>query len=152
PPMNGEKGPAAEQRERLERVLGTQVDVAPGGMESTDLEHDEVERSQPVADVAVLGGKPGVAAEEHAVPRGADRHRRPQGRVAVLQAAAREMLRWGRGDRNVGVWQPVRLPPVELDDAPGAHAPRLEMRADAERRDERHVELCERAYRGVVEV
>ncbi len=32
----------------------------------------------------------------------------------------------------------VRLPPVELGDALGRHAPRLEVRADAERGDERH--------------
>ena len=50
------------------------------------------------------------------------------------------------------VRQPVRFPPVELDDALGRHAPALEVRADAERRDERHVGLGERADGRVVEV
>ena len=62
------------------------------------------------------------------------------------------MLRRRGGHRQVRLRQRVRLPPVELDDALGRHAPGLEVRAHAERGDEGHVALRQRADRRVVEV
>ena len=42
-PVDGKKGPAAQQRERLECVRGPEMDVTPSRMERSDLEHHEVE-------------------------------------------------------------------------------------------------------------
>ena len=46
----------------------------------------------------------------------------------------------------------ARLPPIELVDPAGRHAPGLEMRAHAERRDEGRIPLCECLDRPVIEV
>ena len=73
-------------------------------------------------------------------------------RVAVLQAAPGKVLRGRGGHREPGVRQRVRFPPVELDDALGPHAPGFEVRADPERRHERHVALGELADGRVVEM
>ena len=54
PQCTGRNGAAAEQRERLERVLRPEVDVAPGRVEGADLEHHEIERAEPLADRRVL--------------------------------------------------------------------------------------------------
>ena len=62
------------------------------------------------------------------------------------------MLRGRGGDREAGVRHTVRLPPVELDDALGLHAPGFEVRADTERGHERHVALGELADGRVVEM
>ena len=48
--------------------------------------------------------------------------------------------------------QVVRLPPVELSDAPRIDAPCLEVGADTQRGHERYLALRERADRGVVEM
>ena len=100
----------------------------------------------------VLGRQAGVAAEEHRMPARPDDQRRPQRRVAVLQAAAGEVLRRRGRDRQVGAGQRVRFPPVELGDALCRHAPGFEVRADAERGDEGHVAPRQFANRRVVEV
>ena len=62
------------------------------------------------------------------------------------------MLR-GRGrHRQIGMGQRVRFPPIELGDPVCRHAPRFEMRADAERGDKRHVTPCQLANGRVVEM
>src|SRR6266404_9458924 len=98
-------------------------------MEPADLQHDEVEGTEALRDFLVLGRKPAVAAEEHAVLRRADDERGPERAVPALDGAAGEMLRRRRRDGDLA--QRVRLPPVELGDACRRHAPGLEMRADA---------------------
>src|SRR5258706_15535992 len=62
------------------------------------------------------------------------------------------MLRRRRGHCDFTIPHAMRLPPVELDDALRLHAPGFEVRADAERRDERHIGLREHADRGIVEM
>ena len=53
---------------------------------------DIFELFEPRADVGVLGREAGVAAEEDAVARRLDNHRRPERRVAIVQPAAGEVL------------------------------------------------------------
>src|SRR5215475_2535663 len=113
--------------------------VAPGRVEAADLEHHEIERAQALADRGVLVGEPGIAAEEYRLARRANDHRRPQRRIAIVQPTSREMLRWSRGHRQIRTRKRVGLPPFELGDPLGWHAPAFEMRADSERSDERHV-------------
>src|SRR4029077_12365568 len=62
------------------------------------------------------------------------------------------MLRRRSGDRKVSARQAVRLPPVQLDDAFGLHAPGLEVHADSERSHERQGAFCEFADGRIVEV
>jgi len=45
-PVHRQEG-AAEQRERLERMLRSEVHVTPGRMERAHLQHHEVERPKP---------------------------------------------------------------------------------------------------------
>jgi hypothetical protein len=151
-PVHRQERTAAEQPPGFERVVRAEVDVAPRRVEGADLEHHQVEGPEPRADVGVLRGESGVAAEEDRMPRPANDHRGPQGGVAVLQAAAREMLRWRRRHAEPRARHGVRLPPVELDDAFGRHVEGLEVRADTQRGDERHAALREGAHRRVVQV
>jgi hypothetical protein len=152
-PVHRQEGTAAEQRPGLDRVRRPEVDVPPGRMEGADLEHHEVEGTEALADVGVLRRETGVAAEEDMVARRADRHRRPQRRVAVLQPAAGEVLRRRGGHHELGAGQRVRFPPVELGDAFRRHAEGFEVRADAERGDEGHVAVPgQRADGRIVEV
>jgi hypothetical protein len=67
--VDGQEAPAAEAFEGGEGVLGAEVDLAPRGVERAHFEHHEVEAPEARADVVVLGGEPGVAAEEDPVPR-----------------------------------------------------------------------------------
>ena len=102
---------------------------------------------------SILGRETGVAAEEHRVSFGvritiddhsvALRSFMPRPEKCCDGAAVTERL---------GVRQSMRFPPVEFDDALGPHAPRLEMRADAERRHERYVALRQFANRRIVEM
>ncbi len=85
-------GAAAQQRERLQRILRSEVDVAPGGMECAYLEHHEIERAEAFADRAILRRETGVAAEENRVPLRMDDERRPQRRIAALEAAPGKVL------------------------------------------------------------
>src|SRR5262249_61086901 len=103
---------AAEKRVRLERVPRTQVHVAPGRIPGADLQHDEVERPQPRANVLVFSREPGIAAEENTVPLRSHHERRPQRRVTRSESPAGEVLRRRRGQPNAP--NLVRLPPVEL--------------------------------------
>ena len=82
PPVHREQTRPPEQIECLERVLRTEVNVAPRRVKRADFEHDEIERPELSRDVFVLGGEPRVAAEEHRVPLAANHQRRPERRVA----------------------------------------------------------------------
>ena len=62
------------------------------------------------------------------------------------------MLGRPRSYRKPAVRQRVRLPPVELRNAFRPHAPRFEMGADSEGRDERHIELGQLADGRKIEV
>src|SRR2546421_2287722 len=97
------------------------------------LQHHEVERPKPLADRLVFRGETRIAAEEDGVPLRADDERGPQSRIAIAQPAAGKVLRGRGGHGERGVWQLVRFPPIELDDALGPHAPVFEVRTDAER-------------------
>src|SRR5260221_6774487 len=112
-------------------------------------QHREVERPEPLADRLVFRGEARVAAEEDPVRLRADGEGRPQGRVAVVQAAPGEMLRRRGSHGEPGTL--VRFPPVELDDALGPHAPVFEVRADAERGHERYIALGHLMDRRAVE-
>ena len=68
-----------------------------------------------------------------------DDHKRP---VAVLQAAAGEVLRRCGREREVGARHAMRFPPVELDDALRRDAEGFEVRADAQRGDDGHRCIC----------
>src|SRR5579863_425378 len=106
-------------------------------MPRADLEHGEIERPEPLADLPILGREACVTAEEHPVPRRAHDQRGPQRRVARLERAPGEVLRRRGGNREIGIRQRIALPPVELDDALWRYAPGFEMRSDAERGHER---------------
>src|SRR5205809_7941753 len=106
-------------------------------MAPAHLQHDEVKRTEPLADRLIVRGEAGIAAEEDGVPLRADDERGPQRRVAIAQAAAGKVLRGRGGDGEPGARQLVRFPPVELDDSLGPDAPVFKVRADAERRHER---------------
>jgi hypothetical protein len=151
-PMHRQEGTAAQQIQRVERVLGSEMHVAPRRMVAADLQHHEVEPAEALADRAVLRRQAGIAAEEHRVPRRADDHRRPQRGVAVPQPAPREMLRRPGRDRKPGIRQRVGFPPVELGDLPGRHAPGFQVHADAEGRDEGHATLRQLAHGCAIEV
>jgi hypothetical protein len=64
-PVHGQEAASPEQSQRRERVLRPEVDVSPGGVKGAHLQHDEIEGAEAGADLLVLGGEPGVAAEEH---------------------------------------------------------------------------------------
>src|SRR5271166_5176784 len=115
------------------------MDVAPGGMERADLQHDEVERPESFADRLVFRRQTRVAAEEYGVLLRTDHERGPQGRIAIFQAAPGKVLRRRGGHGEPGTRKPVRFPPVEFNDTFGSYAPLLQVRTDSERRHERHV-------------
>src|SRR5262245_44303368 len=81
-PMNRQKASSAEQRERLQSVFGTEVDVAPSGMKGSDFEHDEIENAELGFDLGKLFGEARIAAEEERVARTAHAERRPKCRIA----------------------------------------------------------------------
>jgi len=56
-------------------------------MAPAHLQHHEVKRAEPLADRLIFRREACIAAEEDGVPLRADRERRPQGRVAIVQAA-----------------------------------------------------------------
>src|SRR6266850_2814271 len=121
-------------------------------MAPAHLQHDEIEGTEPLADRLIFRGEARIAAEKYGVAWRTDDERGPQGRIAVVQAAPREVLRRRGGHRELGVRELMRLPPVEFYYALGLHAPCFEVRADAERGHERHVALGELADGRVVEV
>src|SRR5437867_9242097 len=121
-------------------------------MAPAHLQHDEVKRTEPLADRLIFRGEAGIAAEEDGVPLRADDERGPQSRIAIPQAAAGKVLRGRGGHGEPGARQLVRFPPVELDDALGPDAPVFEVRADAERGHERHDALGDLVDRWIVEV
>ena len=85
------------------------------------------------------GVRPVSPLKKTRVRGGLHHQRRPQRLVAVVEAATREVLR-GRGrERELGAGHAMRFPPVELDDALRRNAQGLQVRADAERRDDGHV-------------
>ena len=137
-------------------MFRAEVDITPGRMKGADFQHHQVEGAQAVADLGVLIGESGVAAEEDAVPRAAHDQRRPQRGVAILEAAAAEMLRRRGGDfdRSAGrlAEHAMALPPVELGDALRRHAPGLQVRAHAQAGDEGHVGLGQQADRGMAQM
>jgi hypothetical protein len=149
-PVHRQERAAAEHRERRQRVGRPEVDAAPRRMPRADLEHRQIERPEPRADLAELVGEAGVAREEQPPPRGGEHPRRPQRAVAAGQAAPREVLRRRRGEADV--LDGRRLPPVELGDERGLDAVRLEVRADAERGDERHPPRRQLAHAGLAQV
>src|SRR6267378_4800824 len=151
-PVHGQEGTAAEERERLERVFRSEVHVAPGGMERAYFQHHQVKRPEPIANDLIFSREPGIAAEEHGVPRRSYDKRGPQGCIAALEGAAGKVLRGRGGYYQVAVWQGMRLPPVQFDDTFGLHAPGFEVRAHSERRYEWHVAFCEFADGRVIEV
>src|SRR5882672_2836356 len=110
-------------------------------MAPAHFQHDEIKRTEALADRLVFRGEARIAAEKHGVAWRTEDERGPQGRIAVVQAAPGEVLRRRGGHSELCVRELMRLPPVELDDALGPHAPVFEMRADAERGHERHVAL-----------
>ena len=146
------EGAAAEQRERLEGVLRPEVNVAPRRVIGADLEHHEIEGAVSLANRRVLRRQACVAAEEDRVAGRADHHRRPEGGVAVLEPATGKMLRRRGADRELGPRQRVCLPPIELHDPLCPDAPCLEVRADAERGHERHIEPRELPDGRVIEM
>src|SRR5262245_6845535 len=66
-PVDRQERSPAQQGERLQRILRPEMHVSPGWMQPAHLQHDEVERPKPLANNLVLGGKAGVAAQEHRV-------------------------------------------------------------------------------------
>src|SRR5438046_10760401 len=100
-------------------------------MAPSHLQHDEVERPEPLADRLIFRGEARVAAEEDGVPLSADDEGGPQSRVAIAQPAAGKVLRGRGGYGEPGARQLVRFPPVELDDALWPHAQVLEEHAHA---------------------
>jgi hypothetical protein len=137
-PVNGEQRAAAEERQRLECVGRTEVDVAPGRVPGADLEHHQIEGREPRTNRGKLGCEPGVSGKEHAAVLGSDHPRRPQGGIPIGERAAREVL-CGRGrERQRAAGQGVFLPPVELDDQVRIDAEPLQSSTDAERRHDRH--------------
>ena len=115
-------------------------------MPRADLEHRQIERSKPRADLAQLVRESRVAGEEQLAIRRLNDERRPQRqRVAIGERASREVLRRRRGERQRAAEQRVLLPPIELGDELRVDAVALEMRADAKRRHERHTQRRERA-------
>ena len=126
---------------RDERVVRAEVNRPPRRVVRADLEHDEVEGAEPLPDVAELGREPRVAAEEDAmasVSMTHDDHSVPLRRPRSPGPRSGE-----RASRGTGAGRPRALPPVELRDAFRSDAPRLEVRADAERRDEGSLALRE---------
>src|SRR5882762_5692076 len=121
-------------------------------MAPAHLQHDEIERPEPLADCLIFRGEARIAAEEDGVPLRTDDERRPQSRVAIAQAAAGKVLRGRGGHGQPGVRQLVRFPPVELDDALWPDALVLKVRAAAERGHERHDTLGDLVDRRIVEV
>src|SRR5258708_5504491 len=115
-PMHGQKSAAAEQRQRLEGVLRSEMNVAPGGVEGAYLQHHEIKRPQPVTDVPILASKAGIAAEKHGVSFRAEYERGPQSCIAVLESASREMLRWGGRHGKAAGRRRVRFPPTGFAD------------------------------------
>src|SRR5258708_19295046 len=82
-PVHRQEGSAAQQFQGLERVFRSEVNVAPGRMEGTHLQHHEIEGPETFTDRLVLRRETGVAAEEHRVPRTRDDDPRPQPPVAT---------------------------------------------------------------------
>ena len=150
--MHGQEGATAQQLQRLQRVRRAEVDVAPGGVKGTDLQHHQIEGAHAVADAGVLIGQARVAAEEHTMPRPAHHQRRPQRRVAVLQPTAAEMLRRCRGHFHLGARQAMALPPVQFSDARRLNAPGLQVRPHAQAGDEGQLGLGQSAHRGMAQV
>src|SRR5882724_9934062 len=128
------------------------MNVAPCWVKSANLQHHQVEWPETTANDFVFRRKPGIAAEEHRVLFRAHDERGPQRGIAVFQSASGKMLRGCCSNREPGVRDAVRFPPIEFRNASKLHAPRFEMRADAERGDEGQVALGEFADGRVVEV
>src|SRR5436853_4698114 len=121
-------------------------------MQAADFKHHEIEGAKALADFLILGGEAAVAAEKDRVAWRANDERGPERAVPPLDRATREVLRRRGAHADAAFRELVRLPPVELADARRRHAPGLEMRADAKRSPERHVERRQLADRRIVEV
>src|SRR3981081_2757968 len=106
-------------------------------MAPAHFQHDEIKRTEPLADRLVFRGEARIAAEKHGVAWRTDDERGPQGRIAVVQAAPREVLRRRSRHGEAAVRQLMRLPPVELDDALRSHAPGFEVRDLRDRKSTR---------------
>ena len=96
------------------------------------------------------GEVPGVAAVEDAMPRTRDDPGAPERRVAVREAAPREVPGRRRRDRQIA--DGGLLLPVELPDLRRRHAPLLQVRADAQRHEQERAAARERLHRLHVEV
>ena len=121
-------------------------------MQAADFKHHEIEGAKALADFLILGGEAAVAAEKDRVAWRANDERGPERAVPPLDRATREVLRRRGAHPDAAFRELVRLPPVELGDARRRDAPGLEMRADAKRSHERHVERRQLADRRIVEV
>ena len=150
-PVHREEGAAAKQTMSLEGVVGTEVNLPPRGVKSADLEHHEVEGPAALANRLEVGRQPCVAAEEDAMFVAAHHERRPRGPVRA-GAAPGEVPCGGRCEGEATAGQHGSLPPIQLDDPRRVDAPRLEVRADAERREERGLSSSKLHDGRVVEV
>jgi hypothetical protein len=150
--VHRQKALPTQQLERLERIFGTEMDVAPGGMKRAHLQRDQIERAELLLDAGVLAGQARVAAEEEGVPLAPHDERRPSGGVLHTRAAAGKML----GGRGPNLSAPTgdggALPPIQLGDTPGRDAPRLQVRADTQAGKEAHLALGQLQHGGVVEM
>ena len=111
PQCTGRKAPPPSSASAFERVLRAEVDVAPRGMERADLQHHEIERARAARGSSRYSVvRPVSPLKNTRVPLRADDERRPQRRVAVLQAAPGKVLRRRGGHREPGVRQPCAIP------------------------------------------
>ncbi len=69
PQCTGSNGPPPNKVCAASAFVGPEVNVAPGGMVRTHFEHHQVERPEARADLAVFGGRAGVATEKYAMAR-----------------------------------------------------------------------------------
>ena len=92
PQCTGKKSPATQQVQRLESVLRSKMNVAPGWVVGADFQHHQIEGTQPCADEFIFGGKAGIAAEKHGVPLRAQHERGPESDIAVFQSASGKVL------------------------------------------------------------
>ena len=146
PQCTGRKAPPPSRSSAFNAFAGPRWMWPHDGWKAPTFEHHQVERAQAISNGRVFAGEPGVAAEEHRMALRPQGKRGPQRRIAVAQAAAREVLRRRGRHRDFGLavarHDAGRLPPVELGDALVRHAPGFEVCADTERGDEAGIALA----------
>ncbi len=149
-PVHRQQQLAAEVDVGVDRLLRVHVDVGPGRAVRADRHQRQVERAVLGADAGVAVEVTGVSGVEDPAPSARDRPGSPQCVVAG-QGASREVPGRGRGEPQA---RDLRLLfPVELDDALARHSPLLQVRADAQRHEERRrLDAGERAHRRQVEM